>query len=68
MHLCIALAGVPQVSVLGSLLFLVFINDITHAIQHCNIRMFADDATLLLEVDDRQRATYLIEDDLAVIS
>ena len=61
-------AGIPQGSVLGPLLFLLFIDDITHVVEHCNIRLFADDTCLFIEVDNRLDVTNKINSDLENIN
>ena len=61
-------AGVPQGSVLGPILFLLYIDDIVHTVQNCKIRLFADDTCLFIEVEDRLHTAQLVNDDLDAIA
>ena len=62
-----AVAGVPQGSVLGPLMFLLYINDITADIKS-NVRIFADDVTLFHIVEDPLTCFDELQHDLNKIS
>ena len=61
------LAGVPQGSILGPLLFVVYINDLPNELKF-NAKLFVDDTSLFTIVKNKQESADVLNHDLSLIS
>ena len=60
--------GVPQGSVLGPILFIMYINDMRQVLRFCDINLFADDTVLFIAAKDLDFAIIRLNEDLCSLS
>ena len=58
------LFGVPQGSLIGPLLFIIYINDLPSVVSHCKIQLYADDTLLYVSSSSVTDIEFMLSEDL----
>ena len=61
------LFGVPQGSLIGPLLFIIYINDLPSVESHCKIQLYADDTLLYVSSSSVTDIEFMLSEDLGHI-
>ena len=58
-------SGIPQVSILGPMLFLIYVNNLPDSVLTSHVVMFSDDTKTYKQIKSQEDAAYLQADLLA---
>ena len=65
---CLITSGVPQGSILGPLLFVLFVNDLPIVLERCQIPMYADDTVMYFAASNAQEISSTLTSELAKVN
>ena len=65
---CSITSGVQQGSILGPLLFVLFLNDVPVVLKHCQILMYADDTVIYFSAKDATQIAKTLSEELASVN